>query len=168
MSLSTTSTCLLKSFRDGDWTTCLGSLFKCLITFYMKKCFLISNLNLPWHHLRPFCLILSLVTWEKRLTPTSLQPPFKWLWKMIRYSTGCSPTPPGHFLSGSFPATLRITESLRLEKTSEIIKPSCQAITTMPTKPCTKVPHLCVFWTSPGMGTPPLPWAACSNVWPLF
>ncbi|KAK4832461.1 hypothetical protein QYF61_023508 [Mycteria americana] len=33
-------------------------------------------LNLPWRNLRPFPLILSLVTWEERLTPTSLQPPF--------------------------------------------------------------------------------------------
>ena len=24
------------------------------------------------------------------------------------------------------------------------------------------------FWTPPGMGTLPPPWAACSNVWPLF
>uniref|UniRef100_A0A663M5Z2 Villin like n=1 Tax=Athene cunicularia TaxID=194338 RepID=A0A663M5Z2_ATHCN len=33
--------------------------------------------NLLWHNLRPFPLVLSVVTWEKRLTPTSLQPPFR-------------------------------------------------------------------------------------------
>ena len=54
----------------------------------------------------------------------------------------------------------RITESLRLEKTSKI-KSNYQPITTVPAKPCPKVPYLRVFWTPPGMVTPPLPWAAC-------
>ncbi|KAM7124178.1 COP9 signalosome complex subunit 5 isoform 2-T2 [Ciconia maguari] len=63
--------------QDGDSTTFLGSLFQCLTTLPVKKFFLISNLNLPWHNLRPFPLVLWLVTWEKRLTPTSLQPPFR-------------------------------------------------------------------------------------------
>ena len=36
-----------------------------------KKCLLIFNLNLPWCNLRPFPLVLSLVTCEKRLTPSS-------------------------------------------------------------------------------------------------
>ncbi|KAK4824091.1 hypothetical protein QYF61_010602 [Mycteria americana] len=62
---------------DGDSTTSLGSLFQCLTTLSVKKFFLISNLNLPWHNLRPFPLVLSLVTWEKRPTPTSLQPTFR-------------------------------------------------------------------------------------------
>ncbi|KAK4821803.1 hypothetical protein QYF61_003832 [Mycteria americana] len=62
---------------DGDSTTSLGSLFQCLTTLLVKKFFLISNLNLPWRNLRPFSLVLSLVTWEKRPTPTSLQPPFR-------------------------------------------------------------------------------------------
>ncbi|KAK4823315.1 hypothetical protein QYF61_000917 [Mycteria americana] len=64
-------------FRDGDSTTSLGSLFQCLTTVSVKEFFLISNLNLPWRNLRPFPLVLSLVTWEKRPTPTSLQPPFR-------------------------------------------------------------------------------------------
>jgi len=55
-----------------------------------------------------------------------------------------------------------------LEKTSKIIKSNHQPIATVPAKPCPKVPHLHVFWTPPGMGTPPLPWAAWSNAWPLF
>jgi len=45
--------------RDGDSTTSLGSLFQCFTTLSVKKFFLISNLNLPWHNLRPFPLILS-------------------------------------------------------------------------------------------------------------
>ena len=47
--------------------------------FSVKKFFLISNLNLPWCNLRLFPLVLSLVPPEKRLTPTSLQPPFRQL-----------------------------------------------------------------------------------------
>ena len=54
----------------------------------------------------------------------------------------------------------RITGSLRLEKTSKIIKSNRQPITTMPAKPCPEVPHLHVCWTPPGMVTPPLPQAA--------
>ena len=66
-----------KTSRDGDSTTFLGSLFRCSTTLLVKKFFLISDLNLPWHNLRPFLLIPWLVTWEKRLTPTSVQPPFR-------------------------------------------------------------------------------------------
>jgi len=60
-----------------------------------------------------------------------------------------------------FSSTCRIIESLRLEKTSKMIKSNCKANSTMPAKPCPEVPHLHVFWTPPGTGTPPLPWAAC-------
>jgi len=45
-----------------------------MLTLSVKKFFLISNLNLPRCNLRPFPLVLSLVTWEKRPTPVSLQP----------------------------------------------------------------------------------------------
>jgi len=41
--------------------------------------------------------------------------------------------------------TTGITESLRLEKTSKIIKSNCHPITPMPAKPRPKVPHLHVF-----------------------
>ncbi|KAK4816194.1 LOW QUALITY PROTEIN: hypothetical protein QYF61_012659 [Mycteria americana] len=60
---------VLQKSRDGNSTTSLGSLFQCLITLSVKYNFLISSLNLPWHNLRPFPLVLSLVTWEKRPTP---------------------------------------------------------------------------------------------------
>ena len=43
---------------DGDFTTSLGSLFQCLTTLSVEKFFLISNLNLPWHNLRPLPLVL--------------------------------------------------------------------------------------------------------------
>jgi len=38
----------------------------------------------------------------------------------------------------------------------------------MPAKPCPKVQYLHFFWTPPRMLTPPPPWAACSDSWPLF
>jgi len=69
MSLSTTSKQFLNKSRDGDSATSLGSLFWCLTTLSVNKFFLISNLNLLWHNLRPFPLILSPVTNEKRPTP---------------------------------------------------------------------------------------------------
>ncbi|KAK4815625.1 LOW QUALITY PROTEIN: hypothetical protein QYF61_004840 [Mycteria americana] len=62
MSLSTSSKRPLNTSRDGDSTTSLGSLVQCLITLSV-------NLNLPWRNLRPFPLVRSLVTWEKRPTP---------------------------------------------------------------------------------------------------
>jgi len=55
-----------------------------------------------------------------------------------------------------------------LEKTSKIVKSNSHPNTTMPVKPCPVVPHLHVFWNPPGMGTPPSPWAAWFNAWPLL
>jgi len=55
-----------------------------------------------------------------------------------------------------------------LEKTSKIIKFGRQPNTPMPAKPRPEVPPLHVFWTPPGVGTPPLPWAAWSSAWPWF
>ena len=60
MSLSATFPCFLNTFRDSDLTTSLGSLFQCITTL-LEKFFLISNLNFPWHNLKPFPLILSLL-----------------------------------------------------------------------------------------------------------
>jgi len=42
-------------------------------------------------------------------------------------------------------ANCRIIESLRLEKTSQIIKSNSQPNTTVPTKSCCEVPHLMFF-----------------------
>ena len=77
MSLSVTSMHLLNTSRGCDSTTSLGRLSQQLITLSVKKPFLIFKLNLPWHNLRPFPLLLSLVklgeetnTW---LTTTSFQ-----------------------------------------------------------------------------------------------
>ena len=81
MFLSTTPTHSLSISWDGDIS--LGIPFQCLNAL-SEKFFLISNLRLSWHYLRPFPFVLLLVTWEKRLTPTSPQPPFRWLHRAIR------------------------------------------------------------------------------------
>ena len=41
----------LNASKDGDSTTSLSSLFQCLTTLFLKKYFLISNLNLLWFSL---------------------------------------------------------------------------------------------------------------------
>jgi len=71
MALSTTSKYFLNVSRHGDSSTSLESLFQHLTTLTENEAFLISNLDLPRNNLRPLPLILSLVTWEKRPTPTS-------------------------------------------------------------------------------------------------
>jgi len=76
MSQSATSTRFLNTSRDGDSTTSLGSLFQCLTTLSVNKLFLISSLTLPGRNLTVLPLVPSLVTWEKRPPPASLQPPF--------------------------------------------------------------------------------------------
>ena len=81
----------------------------------------------PWCNLRPFPLVLSLVTWEKRPDPhlptTSFQvvvesnqvspepPPLQAKQSQFPQpagscSAGCQPAPPGPFPPGSFPAAL--------------------------------------------------------------
>jgi len=65
MFLRTTSKHFLNISRDSDSTTPLGSLFQCLTTLSEKNLFLITDLNLPWHNLRPFPLALLLITCEK-------------------------------------------------------------------------------------------------------
>ena len=74
MSLNRTSKHSLNTSRVHDYSISLGNTFLCLTTVLEKWYFLLSSLNLPWQNLRPFPLILSLVTWAKRPTPSSLQP----------------------------------------------------------------------------------------------
>ena len=56
----------------GTQSLPMGSLFQCFTTLLMKKLFLLSNLNFPWGSLRLCPLALSLVSREKRPTPTWL------------------------------------------------------------------------------------------------
>lgn len=48
----------LSARRDGD---CTASLCQCLAALSVRRLFLISSLNLPWHNWRPCPLVLSLV-----------------------------------------------------------------------------------------------------------
>lgn len=81
MSLNATSTQLLNPSRNGDSYTALGNLCQGWTTLFMEKNSTISNLNLPWHTLMLFPLVLSLVTWQKTLTPTWLPSPVRELWR---------------------------------------------------------------------------------------
>ena len=51
---------------------------------FYSKFLLVSDLNLPWCNLRPLPLVPLLVTWEKRQTPTCLQPSFRQLYRAVR------------------------------------------------------------------------------------
>lgn len=64
-------TYLSNASRDGDCSTSLGCLFQCLTTFSVKKVFVIYNLNMPWHNLRAFPLILLLVNVGEETTSHS-------------------------------------------------------------------------------------------------
>ena len=75
-SLSATFAPFLNTSMSSDSTTSLGRLFQHLTTLPENKFFLISNPNLPWHNLRPFPLILSLLPGEEanpHLTSVSFQ-----------------------------------------------------------------------------------------------
>jgi len=67
--------------------------FQLLTTLLENKFFLISNLNLSWHNFRAFPLVLLLVIWEKRPTPTLPQPPFRELQGAVE-SNKVFPEPP--------------------------------------------------------------------------
>lgn len=66
---STTKPCpqvqLLNSSRDGDSST--GKPVPGLDKPFYERVFLISHINLPWHNLIPFTLVLSPVVWENRV-----------------------------------------------------------------------------------------------------
>ncbi|KAJ7399922.1 hypothetical protein BTVI_110056 [Pitangus sulphuratus] len=71
MTPSAVSSHFLNTSRDSDsTTTSLGSPFRCLTTPSMNKFLLMSNLNLPCYSLSLSPLILFLVAWVKRSTPT--------------------------------------------------------------------------------------------------
>ena len=69
MALSATSTRLWNTSKDGDSTTSLGSLCHCLTALAEKKFSLISNLNLPWHNVKPFTFVLSLLPGRRGRPP---------------------------------------------------------------------------------------------------
>ena len=60
-SLSATTPHFSNNSGDRDFTTPLRSPYQCLTTHSENNFFLLSNLNLPWHNLRPSPLVLSLL-----------------------------------------------------------------------------------------------------------
>jgi len=65
---------LLNTDGLGASTTSLESLFQCLTNLSVKKCFLMSSLNLLWHSFEPFPRVLSLDHREKTSAPPSPHP----------------------------------------------------------------------------------------------
>lgn len=64
---SATSSCPLSTSRHGDSIP-----FQYLINLSMKEFFLISNLNLPWHHLRTFLSSYHLLLGSRAKIPLGL------------------------------------------------------------------------------------------------
>jgi len=93
MLLRALSKCLLNPDRLGALTTSLGSLFQHLTTLSVKKCSLMSSLNLPWHSFEPFPHILSLGT-KRRAQHLPLHVPSRMLQRAVRspLSLLCSKT----------------------------------------------------------------------------
>jgi len=71
MPLSATLTLFLKTFRNGEPTTSLGTPVQCLSRLSEKKFFILFNLNLPLYNLRPFLLVLSLLPGKRGWHPPS-------------------------------------------------------------------------------------------------
>ena len=74
MLLRALSKCLFNTDRFGASTTSPGSLFRGLTILWVKKCFLMSSLNLPWCSFELFPGILSLDPMEKSSAPPYLLP----------------------------------------------------------------------------------------------
>ena len=75
---------LLRISKDGDSMISLGSLCHCSVTLTVKKLCLMFRQSLPYCSLCPLPLVLSLGTTGKSLAPSSLHPPFSYLWTFVR------------------------------------------------------------------------------------
>ena len=82
------SKCLLNADRVGASTTSLGSLSQCLTTPSVKKCFLLSSLNLPWCSFESFARVLPLDPREKSSAPPSPRPLLRKLQRAVRLPLG--------------------------------------------------------------------------------
>lgn len=71
-------------------------------------------------------------------------------------------------LQGSGWTPQRITGTLRLGKTSKMIKSNLPPNSTVPSNPNQKGPRPLIYSTLPEMVAPPVPWGACSKAWALF
>lgn len=74
MFLSTTFTLFLNTSRDGESNTCLDSLFQSVPDHSFGELYSIIQPEPPLVHLEALTSCPFAVTWQKRLTPTSLQP----------------------------------------------------------------------------------------------
>jgi len=84
MLLRALSKCLLNADRLETSTASLGSLFQCLTTLLVKKCFLMSSLNLSWCSFEPFPCVLSLDPRGKSSAPRSPLPLLRKLQRAMR------------------------------------------------------------------------------------
>jgi len=80
----TVSRWLLNISKEGDSTASLGNLCQCSVT--AKKCFLMFRGNLLCLSLCPLPLVLSLGATEKSLALSSLHPPFRYLYTLLRHT----------------------------------------------------------------------------------
>ena len=101
--LSATSPWFLSTSRDSDCTTILC---QCSTILTEKKFYLISNLNLPWHSLKPLPLILLLLPDRRSQLLTSPQHPFGELQRAIM-------SPPSLLYSRTEPSHLPQSHSVR-------------------------------------------------------
>jgi len=74
MLLKAVPKCLLNTDRLGASIRSLGTLFQRLTVLSVKKCFLMSSLNLPWGSSEPFPHVLALDPREKTSAPPSPHP----------------------------------------------------------------------------------------------
>lgn len=82
---SATSLCLLNTSRHDDSTASLGSLFQCMTTFSVKTFTLILNVRTaPLEQFKAISSCPITCYWEKRPTPSCLQPPFREFERGIR------------------------------------------------------------------------------------
>lgn len=81
---STRSRELLNISTVGDSTTSLGNLSQCSITLTVKKCPLMFRGILPWFRLCPLPPALPLGSTEQSLALSSLHPPCRYLYLLMR------------------------------------------------------------------------------------
>lgn len=93
-----------------------------------------SNLNLSWHKLRPFPPVLLLLMWAKRLTSTLPQPPFVYLWRVVR-------CPPEQTKQSQFP---QLSYEIRvvLQTPPQLCYPSLNVLQGLSVFPLVRGPNL--------------------------
>lgn len=70
--------------EEGDFRASLGNPCLCLVTFTAQNCLLLFRGNIPYYCLYPLPLPLTLGTTKKSLASSSLYPPFRCIYTLIR------------------------------------------------------------------------------------